>query len=192
MTLSVHWFLPTAGDSRDVVGFGPTARRGADLDYLDPGGAGRRGRRLRRRADAHRHVVRGRLDDHRALIPETTRLRFLVAFRPGSCRPRSRPSRRHLPTAVGRPPAAQRRDRRQRRGAAPLRRLRSTTTRATTAPPSSSRSCGARGAARPSTSRRPLPGRGRHRRPPPTRSRRSSSVARRRGKQVAARTPTCG
>ena len=35
MPLSVHWFLPTAGDSRDVVGFGPTSvRRGADLDYL--------------------------------------------------------------------------------------------------------------------------------------------------------------
>ena len=24
MTLSTHWFLPTAGDSRDVVGFGPS------------------------------------------------------------------------------------------------------------------------------------------------------------------------
>ena len=35
MPLSVHWFLPTAGDSRDVVGFGPTAaRREASLDYL--------------------------------------------------------------------------------------------------------------------------------------------------------------
>src|SRR6476659_3754342 len=33
--LSLHWFLPTAGDSRDVVGFGPTtSRRDADLDYL--------------------------------------------------------------------------------------------------------------------------------------------------------------
>jgi len=33
VSLSVHWFLPTAGDSRDVVGFGPTsARRDADLD----------------------------------------------------------------------------------------------------------------------------------------------------------------
>src|SRR5918998_5588328 len=33
--LSVHWFLPTAGDSRDVVGFGPTSvRRDADLGYL--------------------------------------------------------------------------------------------------------------------------------------------------------------
>jgi alkanesulfonate monooxygenase len=35
VTLSVHWFLPTAGGSRDVVGFGPTSgRRDADLDYL--------------------------------------------------------------------------------------------------------------------------------------------------------------
>lgn len=35
MTLSLHWFLPTAGDSRDIVGFGPVeARRPATLDYL--------------------------------------------------------------------------------------------------------------------------------------------------------------
>jgi taurine dioxygenase len=39
--LSVHWFLPTAGDSRDVVGFGPTAGRrpagvGERLDALAP------------------------------------------------------------------------------------------------------------------------------------------------------------
>ena len=27
MPLSVHWFLPTAGDSRDVVGFEPTTLR---------------------------------------------------------------------------------------------------------------------------------------------------------------------
>ena len=37
MPLSVHWFLPTAGDSRDVVGVRPAPRpAGAppDLDYL--------------------------------------------------------------------------------------------------------------------------------------------------------------
>ncbi len=27
MTLALHWFLPTAGDSRDVAGFGPTVSR---------------------------------------------------------------------------------------------------------------------------------------------------------------------
>ena len=33
--IHVHWFLPTSGDSRDVVGFGPTSgRRAPDIDYL--------------------------------------------------------------------------------------------------------------------------------------------------------------
>jgi len=27
MGIHVHWFLPTSGDSREVVGFGPTAGR---------------------------------------------------------------------------------------------------------------------------------------------------------------------
>lgn len=35
MPLSVHWFFPTAGDSRDVVGFGPTSvRRPIDLEVI--------------------------------------------------------------------------------------------------------------------------------------------------------------
>ncbi len=31
----MHWFLPTTGDSREIVGFGPTTvRRAPDIDYL--------------------------------------------------------------------------------------------------------------------------------------------------------------
>jgi len=86
--LSLHWFLPTAGDSRDVVGFGPTVgRREVDLGYLS------------QVARAAEHVGFDAVltptgtwcDDAwvatAALIPETTRLRFLVAFRPGAVSP---------------------------------------------------------------------------------------------------------
>ena len=35
MALSVHWFLPTGGDSRDVAGFGAApGDRPANLEYL--------------------------------------------------------------------------------------------------------------------------------------------------------------
>ena len=35
MSLNLHWFLPTAGDSRDVAGWGATsAQRDVTLDYL--------------------------------------------------------------------------------------------------------------------------------------------------------------
>ena len=88
MPLSVHWFLPTAGDSRDVVGFGPTSvRRGADLDYLA---------QVARAAetvgfDAVLTPTGTWCEDAwittAALIPETTNLRFLVAFRPGFISP---------------------------------------------------------------------------------------------------------
>ena len=88
MPLSVHWFLPTAGDSRDVVGFGPTAgRRPASLDYLA---------QVARAAeqvgfDAVLTPTGTWCEDAwvttAALLPETTRLRFLVAFRPGSVSP---------------------------------------------------------------------------------------------------------
>ena len=88
MSLSVHWFLPTAGDSRDVVGFGPTdARRPADLDYLA---------QVARTAeslgfDAVLTPTGTWCEDAwlstAALIRETRRLRFLVAFRPGFLSP---------------------------------------------------------------------------------------------------------
>ena len=35
MSIHVHWFLPTTGDSRDIVGFGPTTvHRSPDIEYL--------------------------------------------------------------------------------------------------------------------------------------------------------------
>lgn len=88
MTLSVHWFLPTAGDSRDVVGFGPTsARRDADLDYLAQ--VARAAERVG--FDAVLTPTGTWCEDAwistAALIPETTKLRFLVAFRPGFVSP---------------------------------------------------------------------------------------------------------
>jgi alkanesulfonate monooxygenase len=88
MGVKLHWFLPTAGDSRDVVGFGPVeARRPATLDYLA------------QVARAAEHVGFDTVltptgtwcEDAwlttAALIPETKRLRFLVAFRPGFVSP---------------------------------------------------------------------------------------------------------
>ena len=88
MSLSLHWFLPTAGDSRDIVGFGPVeARRPATLDYLA------------QVAQAAEHVGFDAVltptgtwcEDAwlttAALIRETKKLRFLVAFRPGSVSP---------------------------------------------------------------------------------------------------------
>jgi len=88
VSLSVHWFLPTAGDSRDVVGFGPTdARRPADIDYLA---------QVARTAeslgfDAVLTPTGTHCEDAwistAALIRETRRLRFLVAFRPGFLSP---------------------------------------------------------------------------------------------------------
>jgi alkanesulfonate monooxygenase len=86
--LSVHWFLPTAGDSRDVAGFGPTAsRRAPDVDYLA---------QVARAAeavgfDAVLTPTGTWCEDAwittAALIRDTTRLRFLVAFRPGLISP---------------------------------------------------------------------------------------------------------
>ena len=88
MPLSVHWFLPTAGDSREVVGFGPTsARRDADLDYLAQ--VARAAEKLG--FDAVLTPTGTWCEDAwittAALIPETTKLRFLVAFRPGFVSP---------------------------------------------------------------------------------------------------------
>ncbi|HMG44459.1 MAG TPA: LLM class flavin-dependent oxidoreductase [Acidimicrobiales bacterium] len=94
MGISLHWFLPTAGDSRDVVGFGPVeARRPATLDYLA---------QVAKAAetvgfDAVLTPTGTWCEDAwlttAALIRETERLRFLVAFRPGFISPRSPPSR---------------------------------------------------------------------------------------------------
>jgi alkanesulfonate monooxygenase len=88
VTINLHWFLPTAGDSRDVVGFGPGAvRRRPHLDYL---------RQVAQAAEAAGFdAVLTPTGTHcedawistAALIPDTKTLRFLVAFRPGFISP---------------------------------------------------------------------------------------------------------
>ncbi len=88
MSIHVHWFLPTTGDSREIVGFGPTVgRRAADIDYL--GLVARAADQLGYEAvltptgtwceDAWLVTA--------ALSRETRNLKFLVAFRPGLVSP---------------------------------------------------------------------------------------------------------
>ena len=57
MTIDFGWFLPTMGDTEII---GPPTRE-ATLDYLATCAQDGRGRRLRLRARAGRHDVRGRL-----------------------------------------------------------------------------------------------------------------------------------
>lgn len=88
MSLALHWFLPTSGDSRDVVGFdAATHHRAPDLDYLRQ--VAQAAERLGFEAvltptgtwceDAWLTTS--------ALIADTERLKFLVAFRPGFVSP---------------------------------------------------------------------------------------------------------
>ena len=88
MSLHLHWFLPTAGDSRNVAGFGPSAApREVDLDYLTLVA------RTAEQAGFEAVLTpTGTSCDEAwiataALIPETTRLQFMVAFRPGLVSP---------------------------------------------------------------------------------------------------------
>jgi alkanesulfonate monooxygenase len=88
MTIKVHWFLPTSGDSRTVVPLGAGGHhRAPTLEYLT------------RIAQAADHLgFEGVLTPTgtwcedawlvtAALISQTKRLKFLVAFRPGSLTP---------------------------------------------------------------------------------------------------------
>ncbi|SEG91149.1 alkanesulfonate monooxygenase [Thermomonospora echinospora] len=103
MTLKFHWFLPTFGDGRSLVGGGHNVPRGITAP------AGRPGRADRHRApdiDYLAQIARSAeqlgfdavltptgtwCEDAwlttAALIRETSRLRFLVAFRPGLVSP---------------------------------------------------------------------------------------------------------
>jgi alkanesulfonate monooxygenase len=88
VSLKLHWFLPTAGDSRDVVSVDVNARqREADLDYLAQ--IARAAEKLG--FDAVLTPTGTFCEDAwvvtAALIRETRRLRFLVAFRPGLLSP---------------------------------------------------------------------------------------------------------
>ncbi|MDQ7806490.1 LLM class flavin-dependent oxidoreductase [Amycolatopsis sp. A133] len=94
MSIRLHWFLPTSGDGRTIVerfhanrSAGPVAQRDPDLDYLA---------QVARAAE--RQGFEGVLTPTgtwcedawlttAALIRETTRLKFLVAFRPGVLSP---------------------------------------------------------------------------------------------------------
>lgn len=88
MTLKIHWFLPTTIDSRTVIPFGPDGHgRAPTLDYLAS---------IARAADQLGYEgvltpVGTWCEDAwlvtAALLRETTRLKFLVAFRPGSIAP---------------------------------------------------------------------------------------------------------
>ncbi|WP_328648246.1 LLM class flavin-dependent oxidoreductase [Amycolatopsis sp. NBC_00348] len=94
MSIKLHWFLPTSGDGRTIVerfhanrSAGPAAQRDPDLDYLA---------QVARAAE--RQGFEGVLTPTgtwcedawlttAALIRETTKLKFLVAFRPGVISP---------------------------------------------------------------------------------------------------------
>jgi alkanesulfonate monooxygenase len=88
VALHLHWFLPTAGDSHDVVGFGPAAGdRPPTLDYLTE--VARNAERVG--FDGVLTPVGSQCVDPwvstAALISVTTRLRFIVAVRTGSASP---------------------------------------------------------------------------------------------------------
>jgi len=88
MSISLHWFLPTTVDSRTVIPFGPDGHsRAPTIDYLA---------QIARAADQLGYT--GVLTPTgtwcedawlvtAALLRETERLKFLVAFRPGALSP---------------------------------------------------------------------------------------------------------
>jgi alkanesulfonate monooxygenase len=88
VALHVHWFLPTSGDSHDVVGFGPAyGDRPPTFDYLSE--VARNAERLG--FDGVLTPVGSQCVDPwvatAALIGATSRLRFIVAVRTGSASP---------------------------------------------------------------------------------------------------------
>ncbi|MGZ4689591.1 MAG: LLM class flavin-dependent oxidoreductase [Acidimicrobiia bacterium] len=88
MGLTLHWFLPTGGDSRDIVGVGPDAhRRDPTVEYL-----GQVARTAEQLGFTGVLTPTGTWCEDAwlctaALIRETSRLKFLVAFRPGAVTP---------------------------------------------------------------------------------------------------------
>lgn len=86
--MRVHWFLPTAGDGREIAGIGPGAVvRRPSLDYLTEVALAAE----RNGFDAVLTPTGTACEDAwiatAALIPQTSTLRFLVAFRPGFIAP---------------------------------------------------------------------------------------------------------
>ena len=88
MSIHVHWFLPTTGDSREIVGFGPTTvHRAPDIEYLA---------QVARAADHLKFEAvltptgtwcEDSWITTAALSRDTRDLKFLVAFRPGLISP---------------------------------------------------------------------------------------------------------
>jgi alkanesulfonate monooxygenase len=85
--LSIHWFLPTGGDARDVAPTGPDAVRRPSLSYLTQ--VAQAAEQLG--FDALLTPCGTACEDAwlatAALLPVTRRVRFLVAFRPGLLSP---------------------------------------------------------------------------------------------------------
>jgi alkanesulfonate monooxygenase len=88
MSIHLHWFLPTTGDGREIVGFGPAiGRRPPDIDYLA---------QIAQACDqlGYEAVLTPtgtKCEDSwlvtSALTRDTRFLKFLVAFRPGLVSP---------------------------------------------------------------------------------------------------------
>jgi alkanesulfonate monooxygenase len=88
MSIHLHWFLPTTGDGREIVGFGPAiGRRPPDIDYLA---------QIAQACDqlGYEAVLTPtgtKCEDSwlvtSALSRDTRFLKFLVAFRPGLVSP---------------------------------------------------------------------------------------------------------
>ena len=145
MSLRFHWFLPTNGDGRDIVGGGHGVATGA-AGAIRPPSIAYLGQIAR---SAEQLGFEGALTPTGAwcedawltcamLTEVTERLKFLVAFRPGQiCPDAVGADGVHLPAPVRRPAAAQRRHRRRVRRAARLRRLPRQGRSATSGPPSS-------------------------------------------------------
>lgn len=125
-----HWFLPTSGDGREVIGglqsagvIGTaSAIRPPSLDYLALVA------KTAEHAGFESVLTPTGTWCHdawlttAALIRETTRLKFLVAFRPGLITPTLAAQQGgNVRGLLRRQARTERRDRRRRRGAAPLR-----------------------------------------------------------------------
>ena len=63
-TIDLHWFLPTGGDSRDVLPAADGNRRAPTVEYLAQVARAADTPRLRRAPDPVRHAVRGRVAGH--------------------------------------------------------------------------------------------------------------------------------
>ena len=107
--ITFHWFLPTSGDSRDIIGGGHGAaqgvvahRREPTVAYLGQIGVDGRAARLRRSAHADGSLVRGRLDLlHRHAVRGHGPAQVSAGVPPGPVlADAGRPNGRFLPAAI--------------------------------------------------------------------------------------------